>query len=68
MHLYTLIQVGCVLCLYGVKLSPAALIYPVAIVLLLPFKWILKKLVFTKEEMDVVSSGEFTGGLTNVRP
>ncbi len=58
MHLYTLIQVVCVLTLYGVKLSPAALIYPIAIVLLLPFKWMLRKLVFTKEEMEVVSVGE----------
>ena len=55
MHLYTLIQVGCVLFLYGVKLSPGALVYPLVIVLLLPFKWVLSKLVFTKEEMAAVS-------------
>lgn len=55
MHLFTLIQVGCIMFLYGVKLSPGALIYPVVIVLLLPFRWVLGKLVFTKEEMDAVS-------------
>ena len=56
MHIYTLIQVVCIGLLYGLKLSPAAMAYPLVIVLLIPLRWLLGKTLYTKEEIDAVSS------------
>ncbi len=55
MNMYTLIQIGCVLLLYGVKLSPAAMIYPLVIVLMIPLRWLLGKTVYSKDEIEAVS-------------
>ena len=55
MNLYTLIQVGLVTLLYGLKLSPAGMGYPVAIVLLIPLRMFLAKFIFSKVEMEAVS-------------
>ena len=55
MHLYTVIQLLVIGLLWGVKLSPASMVYPLVIVFLIPLKWILGKFVFTKQEMEAVS-------------
>ena len=55
MNLYTAIQVCLVSLLYGLKLSPAGMAYPVAIVLLIPFRMLLGKFMFSKVEMEAVS-------------
>lgn len=55
MNLYTVIQVCLVGLLYGLKLSPAGMAYPVAIVMLIPLRMFLGKFVFTKVEMEAVS-------------
>ena len=55
MHLYTVIQLLVIGLLWGVKLSPASMVYPLVIVFLIPLKWFLGKFVFTKQEMEAVS-------------
>ena len=55
MNLYTLIQSGLIGLLYGLKLSPAGMAYPVAIVLLIPLRMFLAKYIFSKVEMEAVS-------------
>lgn len=55
MNLYTFIQVVLIGLLFGLKLSPAGLLYPLAIVLLVPFRMFLGRYVFNETEMDAVS-------------
>jgi solute carrier family 4 anion exchanger 2/solute carrier family 4 anion exchanger 3 len=55
MHLYTVIQLLVIGLLWGLKLSPASMVYPLVIVFLIPLKWLLSKFVFTKQEMEAVS-------------
>lgn len=55
MHLYTMIQVTCVGLLFGLKLTKGGMLYPIAIVLLVPLKWLLGKIVFRKDEIEAVS-------------
>lgn len=55
MHSFTLIQCFAVAALWGVKLSPASIAYPVAIVLLIPAKNLLSTYLFTNKEMEAVS-------------
>ena len=55
MHLYTVIQLLVIGLLWGLKLSPASMVYPLVIVFLIPLKWLLGKFVFTKQEMEAVS-------------
>ena len=55
MHCYTIIQCIAVAILWCIKLSPASVAYPVAIVLLIPLKNVLRTYFFTSKEMDAVS-------------
>ena len=55
MHLYTIIQLMIIALLWGLKLSIAAMAYPLVIVFLIPIKFILGKFVFTKPELEAVS-------------
>ena len=59
MHLYTVIQIVLVAILFGIKLSPAGLVYPLAIVLLLPIRFAIKKLLFSSLETEMVRLGAF---------
>ena len=56
MNLYTFIQVVCVSILYGLKLSPAGMIYPLAIVLMIPLRKFIGKFIFTHTEIEAVSA------------
>ena len=51
------VQVVLVSLLWGLKLSPAGMIYPVAIVGLIPIHWFLRRYLFTHTEMEAVSLG-----------
>ena len=42
--------------LFSLKLTDGALFYPIAIVLLIPLRWVLGKVIFRKDEMEAVSS------------
>ena len=59
MHLYTGIQVLTIVILWTIKLSPGvkiiSIIYPVAIVLLIPLRLLLGKYVFSHHEIEAVS-------------
>lgn len=55
MNFYTAIQACLIGLLYGLKLSPAGMAYPVAIVSMIPVRMFLGKFVFTKVEMEAVS-------------
>ena len=56
MNLYTLLQVFLIGILFGLKLSPAGMFYPLAIVLLVPIRKFIGKYVFSNVEMDAVST------------
>ncbi len=56
MHVFTIVQVVCVGALFGVKNSPAGMLYPVVIIFLLPLKWILSRFFYTHDEMEAVSA------------
>jgi hypothetical protein len=58
MHLYTIIQVVLLAILWGLKLSPAGMVYPVAIVGLIPVRWFLRRFIFTHTEMEALDSEE----------
>lgn len=58
MHIYTGIQVLCVGLLFGLKLSPAAMVYPLMIVLLIPFRWALGKTLYDKDEIEALDNEE----------
>ena len=64
MHLFTVIQLLLLAALWGLKLSPAGMVYPVAIVGLIPIRWLLGKFVFTHAELEAVS-GTFVCHLNN---
>ena len=53
------VQVVLVSLLWGLKLSPAGMIYPVAIVGLVPMRWLLSRYIFTHTEMEAVSLGQY---------
>ena len=55
MNLFTIIQVVLVLILIGIKLSPAGMTYPLAIVLLIPVRYFMGKYIFSHVEMEAVS-------------
>ena len=55
MNLYTIIQVVLVCLFFGLKLSPAGMVYPLAIVLLIPLRTLLNKFIFNHVEMEAVS-------------
>ena len=59
MHLYTGIQVLAIVILWTIKLSPGikiiSIIYPVAIVFLIPLRILLGKYVFSHSEIEAVS-------------
>ncbi len=52
--MYTIIQLGGVAMLWGVKISPAALAFPFFLILLVPIRKLLEK-IFTKQELEAVS-------------
>ena len=53
--MYVCPQVVLVCLLWGLKLSPAGMIYPVAIVGLVPIRMFLRRFVFSHAEMEAVS-------------
>ena len=55
MHLFTVIQLVLLSSLWGLKLSPAGMVYPVAIVSLIPIRWVMGKFLFTQAEIEAVS-------------
>lgn len=55
MNLYTLLQVFLIAILFGLKVSPAGLLYPLAIVLLVPIRKFIGRYVFSHVEMEAVS-------------
>ncbi len=55
MHLYTIVQIVCVASLFGVKNSPAGMLYPVIIIALLPLKWVLDRYFYSHDEIEAVS-------------
>lgn len=59
MNLYTIAQVVFILCLYGLKLSPAGMVYPLAIVLLIPIRMFMGKYIYTHKEMEAVRHRKF---------
>ena len=54
MHLFTVIQLLCVVMLWVVKISPAALAFPFFLIILVPIRSQLKR-IFTQQELDAVS-------------
>ncbi len=56
MHLYTIVQMVCVAALFGLKNSPAGMLYPVVIIALLPLKWVLGKYFYSHDEIEAVSA------------
>jgi len=57
MHAFTIVQCLAVGTLWGVKLSPASIAYPMSIVLLIPLRNILSTYFFTNREIEAVSNG-----------
>ena len=57
------VQVVLVSLLWGLKLSPAGMIYPVAIVGLIPIRWLLSRYLFTHTEIEAVSLGHYYSSL-----
>lgn len=55
MNIYTLVQVILIGALFGLKLSPAGMFYPLAIVLLVPIRKLLGKYAFSHIELEAVS-------------
>ena len=55
MYAFTIIQCLAVATLWCIKLSPASIAYPVAIVLLIPIRNLLSTYFFTSKEMEAVS-------------
>ena len=55
MNLYTVIQFVLVCLLFGLKLSPAGMVYPLAIVCLIPVRSFLSRFIFNHVEMEAVS-------------
>lgn len=55
MNLFTIVQVVSVGILLGIKQSPAGMAYPLAIVLLIPLRFFLRKYIFSHVEIEAVS-------------
>lgn len=58
MNLYTIIQFVLVCLFFGLKLSPAGMVYPLAIVLLIPLRSVLSRFIFNHVEMEALDSEE----------
>jgi hypothetical protein len=56
MNLYTFIQVVCAGILIGLKNSPAGMLYPLVIVLMVPLRMFLGKFVYNQSEFEAVSN------------
>jgi len=56
MHAFTIVQCVAVVILWGIKLSPASIAYPICIILLIPFRNILSTYFFTNKEIEAVST------------
>lgn len=57
MHSFTLIQVGCLVALWVLKASPAGILFPVLIAMLVPLRLMLGKF-FGKEQLTMLDSEE----------
>ena len=55
MNIYTVIQVVLIAALYGLKLSPAGMLYPLAIVLLIPIRMFMERFMYNHKEFEAVS-------------
>ena len=55
MHIYTGIQILCLIGLWAIKESPGALSLPLMIILLIPFRRFILPFWFKSEELDAVS-------------
>jgi len=56
-HKFTLIQLVALIILWGLKVSPAGILFPLFIALLVPLRFMMKKL-FKKEHLDLLDSEE----------
>ena len=56
MNIYTVIQVVLIAALYGLKLSPPGMLYPLAIVLLIPISnGVMERFMYNHKEFEAVS-------------
>jgi solute carrier family 4 anion exchanger 2/solute carrier family 4 anion exchanger 3 len=53
-NLYTVVQLVLVAVLWAVKLTPAAMSYPLLVVLIIPLHKFLKKYIYTKNEIRML--------------
>ncbi|XP_072047600.1 band 3 anion transport protein-like isoform X2 [Amphiura filiformis] len=58
MHLFTIIQLGCVAILWIVKITPAALAFPFFLILLVPLRRNALTRIFTDKELSALDSSE----------
>jgi anion exchange protein len=58
MNLYTFIQVVCAGILIGLKNSPAGMLYPLVIVLMVPLRMFLGKFVYNQSEFEALNNEE----------
>ncbi len=63
MHLFTIIQLGCVAILWVVKITPAALAFPFFLILLVPLRRHGLTRLFTEKELRAVSTSKQHIGL-----
>ena len=56
MNIYTVIQVVLIAALYGLKLSPAGMLYPLAIVLLIPIRMFMERFMYNHKEFEAVTA------------
>ena len=56
MHLFTLIQIFWLSLLWGVKYTPVALSFPFILLILVPFRFFVLKLIFSPEELSAVGN------------
>lgn len=57
MHLFTVIQLGCLAILWTIKLTPAALAFSFFLILLVPIRQQMKR-IFTKKELEALDCEE----------
>lgn len=63
MHLFTVIQIACLVLLWAVKSTPASLALPFVLILTVPLRRFLLPLLFTRLELQCVSGRWWdTGG------
>uniref|UniRef100_A0A3P8Z3N1 Anion exchange protein n=1 Tax=Esox lucius TaxID=8010 RepID=A0A3P8Z3N1_ESOLU len=58
MHLYTMIQVGCLAVLWIVKMSPFSLALPFVLILTIPLRMVLTGTLFTKMEIKCLDAAD----------